>query len=203
MESDPSLRFAAPLILNPPAGTSSNAVVSCQGTGATNCLISLRLLDGIVPVGGVDEPFVAANRLSNEGGPSALPPFFLAFFVDRGESSTSLSRLFDAVLGPASVAFWAPRIAIPDVSVRSARGRVGALNRRGGGVSVIGRAGRECIRVSACDLLAGAPLVFLGLVTAAVEGSAVMLIGASNCPNKRERVVGHKNKNEKAAHCEP
>jgi hypothetical protein len=203
MVLDPSLRFAAPLILNPPAGISSISIV--LSTGVTDCLISLRLLDG---VGGVEEPFVAANRLSNEGGPSALAALFLAFFVDRDESSATLSRLLDAVLGPANVAFWAPRIAIPDsgctelLSVRSARGRVGAFNRRAGGGSVIGRAGRECIPVSTSGLLAGAPLVFLGLA-AAVGGSLLSLGGTSSCPSKKQRDVERKNKNKRLSTANP
>jgi hypothetical protein len=190
MVSDPSLRLAAPLMLNPPAGISSRSIV--LSTGVTDCLISLRLLDG---VGGVEEPFVVANRLSNEGGPSALPKLFLAFFVDRDESSATLSRLLDAVLGPANVACWAPRIAIPDsgcMSVRSARGRVGAFNRRADGGSVIGRAGRECIPVSTSGLLAGVPLVFLGLVVVAAGGLLLSLDGASSCSNRKQRDVERK-----------
>jgi len=160
-------------------------------------------------VGGVEEPFVAAIRLSNEGGPSALPTLFRAFFVDRDESSATLSRLLDAVLGPANIAFWAPRIAIPEsgctelLSVRSARGRVGAFNRRAGGRSVIGRAGRECIPVSTSGLLAGAPLVFLALVAAVAGKSLLSLDGTSSCPNRKQRDVERKNKNEKLPTANP
>jgi hypothetical protein len=70
-EFDASVRFAAPLMLKPPAGTSSRSIVSCLDAAATDCFWSARLLDKVIVVGWVEEPFVAANRLSNEGGPSA------------------------------------------------------------------------------------------------------------------------------------
>lgn len=105
MVFDFSSRFAAPLILNPPAGTSSKFIESCLDAGGINCLLSVRRLDGITAVGCAEKPFVAANRLSSEGAPSPLPVLFLGFFADRGESWARLSRLFDAVLGPANIAF--------------------------------------------------------------------------------------------------
>jgi len=184
-ELDASFLFAAPLILNPPTGTSSRSIVSCLDVGATGCLLrSLRLLDGITVVGCVEEPFVSANRLSNEGGPSALPSLFLVLFGDRGDSSATLARLVD-VLGPANIALWAPRIAIPDAggvglaSVRSARGRVGACNPLGGVLSA-GRAGRECGRASSCGLLVAAPLLLLELLVSVAGGLLVTLAGTSS-----------------------
>jgi hypothetical protein len=170
---------------------------SCLDVGGIDCLLSVRRLDGITAVGCVEEPFVAANRLSNEGAPSPLPVLFLGFFADRGESWARLSRLFDAVLGPANIAFWAPRINISEAdgmglaSVRSARGRVGAVDLWGGGASVVGRGGRECVRTSTCCLLADASLLLEPSIFVA-GGFFAGLGGTSNCSNRKERVVGHR-----------
>jgi hypothetical protein len=137
---------------------------------------------------------------------SVLPPFFLGLFADRGESSTILSRLFWAVLGPADIAFWAPRMAIPDVAgelasvLRSARGRFGASIRRGRGLSAGGRAGREFVRASTCDLLVDAPLV-LPVPSTLIAG--LSFVGASSCSIRKEKVVGHKKRDEKLPTANP
>ena len=102
-----------------------------------------------------------------------------------------MSRLFDALLGPANVAFWAPRIAIPDTggmalaSVRSARGRVGAFSRRGGGL-LVGRAGRECMSASSRGLIPCVPLLVLDVSISKTGGLLVMPVGASCCSNRKK-----------------
>jgi hypothetical protein len=110
-----------------------------------------------------------------------------------------LSRLFAVELDGT---VWAPRMAIPEaggvglVSIRSARGRVGAFNRRDARL-VVGRAGRACICDSSWAWLPVTPLVLLEASGFVAEGSFAVLIGASNCSNRKKGSLDTNSQEEK------